>query len=131
MLVVDASAVIELLLGTRRGRAVMEAMETSETLHAPDILGVEIVSALRKLVRVAGLSGEAAEHALHTLDALGIEMYDPAPFLARMLQLSDTLTAYDASYVALAEVLDAPVLTCDKPMAASHGHRAAIRLVDE
>lgn len=63
------------------------------------------------------------------LGELGIERYDHQPLLARTLDLRHALTTYDALYVALAEALEAPLLTCDSRLAAAHGHQADVRLI--
>ena len=130
MLVVDASAVVELLLSTPVGTAVGAALLDGEpTLHAPELLGVEVVSVLRRLVRMNEITGDEAQDAVYYLGALGVEFYEHIPLLSRMLVLRDSLSAYDAAYVALAEALGAPLITCDSKLAAAHGHDARITLV--
>lgn len=128
-LVVDASAVVELLLTTAAGRGVAVELAGDQTLHAPELIGVEVVSVLRRLTWVGELSSDDAEQALVELDALGLELYEHGPLLRRALALREVLTAYDAVYVALAEALGAPLLTCDSKLAGSNGHVATIRLV--
>ncbi len=130
MLVIDASAVLELLLGTDVGRKVGQRLAAGQpTLHAPELLGVETVSVLRRLVRVGEISPREARQAIGDLEALGVESYEHLPLLPRMLALRNSLTAYDACYVALAEGLGAPLLTCDTKLAAAHGHRAKVSLI--
>ena len=130
MLVIDASAVVELLLSTPASAQVRSHLTAEHTLHAPELLGVEVVSVLRRLVRGGHITDHDAHAAVDTLSALGIETYEHQPFLRRCLELRESLTAYDALYVALAEALDAPLLTCDAKLARSTGHRATVQHVD-
>lgn len=129
MLVVDASAVVELLLRTALGHAVADAIRADHTLHAPELLGIEVTSVLRALIRTKEIDASVAEQALSDLRALGIECYEHLPLLPRVLSLRDNLTAYDAVYVALAEGVGAPLLTCDTKVASAPGHRAEVLLV--
>ena len=129
MLVVDASAVVELLLSTPVGAQVAARLGPDHTLHAPDLLGVEVVSVLRRLHRLDQLAAADSDRALVDLRALGIASYEHEPLLGRALALRDSLTAYDATYVALAEALGAPLLTCDRKLAGSSGHGADVVLV--
>lgn len=133
VLVVDASAVIELLLGTSLGRKVGEQLvgdgRGEHTLHAPELLGVEIASVLRRLRQADQLDEVSAMRVLSDLDALGVEMYAHQPLLSRALALYSNVTAYDAVYVALAEGLGADLLTCDAKLGRAIGHRAKVKVV--
>lgn len=129
MIVVDASALLELLLGTARAAQLgARALSPDQRLHAPHLLDVEIAQALRRLVRLEDIDAERAEHALEDLENLVIERHPHQELLARVWQLRESMTAYDGAYVALAEALDAPLLTCDAKLARSHGHGAKIEL---
>lgn len=129
MLVLDASSVIELILDTAVGASVRTHLDSTHSLHAPELLGLEVVSALRRLLLSGEIDQTDADTALDTLSALGVEWYDHEPFLARCLELRHHVTAYDAAYVSLAEVLNAPLLTSDGRLASSRGHRAQVLLV--
>jgi predicted nucleic acid-binding protein len=130
VIVLDASAALELLLATPDGARVAERVaDPLESLHSPHLLAVEVAQVLRRYVRTGVLDGSRAERALVDLDDLDVARYDHEPLLPRMWELRDDLTAYDATYVALAEVLAAPLLTLDERMADSPGHRATIELV--
>jgi predicted nucleic acid-binding protein len=130
MIVVDASAVTELLLQTERGAAVEERIyRKDDDLHAPHLLDVEILSALRRLVRDGEISAGRAGEALEDLSVLRIVRHAHAELLDRAWHLRKSLTAYDAMYVALAESLDAVLLTCDGPLAATPGHGVRIDLI--
>lgn len=106
------------------------ALAASERLHAPHLLDIEIAQALRRLVQRQEITARRAEQALADYAQLLIERHVHQPLLERIWQLRDALTAYDGAYVALAEALDAPLLTCDAKLARSHGHRATIELTE-
>ena len=114
MSVLDASAVVELLLGTERGRAVAARLADPQlSLDAPHLLDVEVAQALRRLVTAGDVEAETAEAALDDLLLLDIERHSHEWLLGRVWSRRENLTAYDAVYVALAEALDTTVLTCD------------------
>ncbi len=130
MIVLDASAVLELLLQTERAEAIASvAFAPTQRLHAPHLLDVEIAQVLRRLVQHKSLAPARAITALDDYSHLSIERHVHTPLLPRVFELRDSMTAYDGVYVALAEALDAPVLTCDARLARSHGHRVPITLI--
>jgi len=130
LIVIDASALVEILLRTGRADQLMErAFQGSEKMHAPQLLDVEITQVLRRLVRQKEITTARAEEALQDLADLVIERHGHQALVQRIWQLRDSLSAYDGAYVALAEALAAPLLTCDGKLAAVHGHRARIELV--
>lgn len=130
MIVIDASALLELLLQTRLASRLMErALTPSESLHAPHLLDIEIVHAMRRLVQRGEISVTRAEQALADFSKVLIMRHGHQPLTERIWQYRDSLTAYDGAYVALAEALDAPLLTCDAKLAHAHGHHAQIELV--
>lgn len=103
--------------------------DTGETLHAPHLLDLEVVQVLRRYHRFEDVSQQRGEQALMDLADLPIERYPHTVFLPRIWDLRNNLTAYDAAYVALAEALAAPLLTCDSKLANVRGNRALIELV--
>lgn len=130
MIVVDASAVLELLLQTSKAAAISGiALTEQERWHAPHLLDIEITQALRRLVQAKAIAAARAEQALSDLSQLVIERHEHLSLVARIWQLREAISAYDACYVALAEALDAPLLTCDGRLARAHGHAAQMRLV--
>ncbi len=130
MIVIDASALLEMLLQTPRADQLMErALEPSERMHAPHLLDVEVTQVLRRLAQRKEITAARAEQALDDLNNLVIERHEHQTLVRRIWQLRDSLTAYDGAYVALAEALDAPLLTCDAKLAGAHGHHAKIELV--
>ena len=130
MIVVDASAAVELLLGTARGAVIAEIFDPAESLHAPELIDLEIAQVLRRYERARILDAARAEAALRDFADLPIERYSHRLLLPRAWELRANLTIYDAVYVALAELLEAPLLTGDTSLNASQ-HRARIELVPE
>jgi predicted nucleic acid-binding protein len=129
MIVLDASAAIELLLRTARGEQVEGLIEDPDvTLHAPHLLDVEVAQVLRRLARAGTLSAKRASLALDTFAELRITRYEHTLVLKRVWALRDTLSAYDACYVALAEQLDARLVTFDAQLASAK-HRASVVLL--
>lgn len=130
MTVVDASALAELLLQTPLGERVERRVAgTPATLHVPHLVDAEVTQVLRRLVRAGELSTNRAESALADLAAMRIRRHGHVHLLTRVWQLRHNVTAYDALYLALAEALDAPLVTCDAPLSEAPGHRARIELV--
>lgn len=131
MIVIDASALLELLLGTDRAENVAaRALAPDERLHAPHLLDIEITQALRRLVQLEELTPPRAQQALDDHAAFAIERYAHQALLPRIWQLRESVSAYDGAYVALSEALNAPLLTCDSRLGRAHGHRARIEIVE-
>lgn len=101
----------------------------ADEIHAPFLLDTEVLSALRRLLRQKELDVERARAGLDWLFDLGIERHHSEELAWRAFALRNSLSAYDATYVAVAELLNAPLLTADARLARSHGHHARIELV--
>lgn len=130
MIVLDASAVVALLLNNPAGRRVAEAISSPAlSLHAPELLAIEVLLVLRRYVRLGALTRERGALAVEALGQLDVARYAHAELVPRVWALRSNLTAYDAAYIALAEALDAPLLTLDARLAAAPGHQAEIHLV--
>ena len=129
MIVVDASALLEVLLGTGRSAAVAARLFSGESLHAPHLLDLEVAQVLRRYERAGALSAARAGEALEDFESFAIERYAHLPFLRRIRALRANTTMYDACYLALAEVLDAPLLTADRRLSAVPGHHASVEVV--
>ena len=128
MIVVDASIIADLLLGLGPTAAIRERLfGRREPLHAPHIFDLEVLETLRKYRRDIG--EERLRIAVESLHHVPIERHAHEPLLRRVWQLRDNIRAYDASYVALAVLLGAPLVTRDGRLARSGGHGAAIELI--
>jgi predicted nucleic acid-binding protein len=130
VIVVDASAVLELLLRAGRADALEARLFGGETLHAPHLLDLEVAQVLRRYERAGELDSRRGREALEDLAGLRIERYPHHPFLARVWSLRANATGYDACYLALAEALDAPLLTRDRRLVGVPGCGARIELVE-
>jgi len=130
VIVLDTSAAIEWLLGRPGAQAVAGRLTNPDTaVHAPHLLTIETAQVLRRFVLAGALRAGRGEEALRDLDDLDVTLYDHGPFLPRIWRLRGNLTAYDAAYVALAEALDATLVTMDARIAAAPVHRATIDVV--
>lgn len=130
MIVIDASVMIELLLGTELGRRAGERVFEETSRHAPHLLDVEVAQVLRRYVSSKQLRAPRALEALADLADFPLTRHPHTVLLERVFELRDNLTAYDATYVALAEALDAKLLTCDRALAGAPRKRAKIELFD-
>ncbi len=130
MIVLDASALVELILDTPTGQIVAARIaDPAESLHAPHLADIEVVQALRRYVRDGDLDAKAAALALDDLRALDVQRHAHEPLLERVWELRQNLTAYDAVYVALTEVLDGVLLTCDGPLSRARALSGRVELV--
>lgn len=127
MVVADASAIVESLVGGTLAQE-LQARLGSEEIHAPFLLEVETLQALRRFARSDRLSEDRAAYARDDLDAMALVLYPHRPLMERIWDLRHAVTAYDACYVALAEALDAPLVTCDARLARAPGNDAKIEL---
>ena len=128
MIVVDASAVIDVLVPERADPTLTERLRGDGNLHAPHLVDVEVTHVLRRLVASGELSSDRASDARVDAAELRIQRYPHRPLLERAWELRNYLSVYDAVYVALAELLEAPLVTCDARLARASGHTAAIEL---
>jgi len=124
MIVVDTSALVAALTSYDVSDALPRRLGEAASLHCPHLVDSEVVQALRSLVLRGQLSPDRALDALSDFVALPIIRYPAVELIPRMWQLRDSLTAYDATFVALAETLDCPLVTCDARV--SNGQHAAV-----
>ena len=121
MLVVDTSAVLNALGGDPPSPGLVDRLERGGELGAPHLIDVELLHALRRQVRLGELGIDRATDIRADLADLALTRYPHEPLNDRIWELRENLTAYDASFVALAEILDAPLVTCDAALAAAPG----------
>ncbi len=112
-----------------RRQAVLDQLSAGDALYAPAHLDAAVVSALRGLAHRAPKLRDVVPDALRHLAHLPVRRMPLAPLLQRMWDLRANVTAYDAAYVALAEHLAAPLLTCDGKLAAATGPRCTFNLI--
>jgi predicted nucleic acid-binding protein len=130
MIVLDASAAVELFLGTSLGQAVARRIaDPAETLHGPHLLDLEVVQAFRHCTRTGRLTERRAAQALDDLLGLRLVRYPHEMLVERIWELRANVSAYDATYLALAEMLAAPLLTTDARLSRVPGTTAAIELL--
>ena len=123
MLVLDASACVSFLIGDDDADWVRARVRGESLLHAPALIDFEVASALR-LVKDRRRFAEAAED----LRDMRLERHPGDLLLPRIWELRGHLTAYDAAYVALAEALEAPLVTLDRRLARAGGHSASVEV---
>jgi predicted nucleic acid-binding protein len=128
VLVVDTSAVIAALAGRPPNDEVVDRMGGDGDLAAPHLLDVEFLHALRRLVLGRQLGEDRAADARDDFAALAIARYEHTLVADRVWELRHSLTACDATFVALAELLEAPLVTCDARLARAPGHSAMVEL---
>jgi predicted nucleic acid-binding protein len=130
VIVVDASAMLETLLRTpAANRVEARLLDPRETLHAPHLLDVEVAQVVRRYAAAGEIDAERGRQALVDLADFPLRRYAHDFLLPRVWELRSNLTAYDAVYVALAEALDATLLTRDRRLAGAAGHHARVEVV--
>lgn len=130
MIVLDASAAVDWLAQTSAAQRIEDRIfSRHQSLHAPELLDLEVAQVLRRLVREGAISASRAAGAIEDLLDLRITRYPHSVLLPRIWQLRHNLSAYDAAYVVLAEKLGATLLTRDAKLASAAGHTATIEVV--
>jgi len=127
VIVVDASAAVLALLNAGPARQILGA----QPLHVPHLIDSEVANSLRKGVASGDIRADHGWLALDSWRRLGMRRYPVPGLLQRIWELRDNLSAYDASYVALAEMLGCPLLTADRRLARAPGVRCAVTVVPD
>jgi predicted nucleic acid-binding protein len=118
------------VLQTTAGRTIAARIADPDVgLHVPHLADVEILQALRRYASSGKLSTTSALAALDEFRALDLQRHSHEPLLDRVWQLRENLSAYDAVYVALAEGLDAVLVTCDGRLARAPGMARRVELI--
>ena len=128
MLVVDSSAVLEALAARDPAPGLVEQLAEDGDLHAPHLIDTEVLHALRRMLLRGQISPDRAHDARTDFADLTLVRYPHEPLNDRVWELRESLAAYDATFIALAEALDAPLVTCDARLAAAPAHDARIEL---
>jgi predicted nucleic acid-binding protein len=130
VIVLDASVVIDWLIRSSAAQRIESRIfSRNQSLHAPELLDLEVAQVLRRLVREDTLSTSRAETAIEDLLEIRITRYPHSVLLPRIWQLRHNLSAYDAAYVVLAERLGATLLTRDARLASAPGHSATVEVM--
>jgi predicted nucleic acid-binding protein len=125
VIVLDASAAVAALVDAGPARRVVG----EDQVHIPHLADAEVASSLRRLVAAGTLAATDASAALQTWQRLGVMRYPMVGLLGRVWELRDTVSAYDATYVALAESLDCALVTADARLSRAVGPRCAVTVV--
>jgi predicted nucleic acid-binding protein len=128
LIVVDTSAVLSILLGRPEVPGLADRVRSDSDLHAPHLLDVEFQHALWRLARTGAISDDRASDARTDFAGMTVARYPHVPLADRMWELRHNMTAYDAAFVVLAEILAVPLITCDARLARAPGHRAAVEV---
>lgn len=129
MIVVDASVIVTALADDGADGDRVRTRLSGERLVAPHVLDVEAASAWRRLVSADHLDDRRAALAIEDLGDLPLKRVAHTHLMVRCWELRHNLTVYDAAYVALAEALDADLITADHKLAASPGPRCRIEVL--
>lgn len=129
MIVLDASAALEVLLRTPNGQDIQNRIfAQGESLHAPHLIDLEVAAVLRRYVIAGDMDVDRAGEALIDFADFPMQRYPHHPFVQRTWALRHNITVYDAVYVALAEALKAVLVTADGRLARSSGHDASVEI---
>ena len=129
-MVLDASGAVEFLLNTAAGKRLAARLaDDTVVIHVPHLIDLEIAQVLRRYTRHGTLDAQVGILALERWRSLGVQRYSHEPFLDRIWQLRDNVTAYDAIYVALAEALSTVLFTGDRKLVGTPGVNAAVQLI--
>lgn len=127
MIVLDASALVNLVVRSKDDDALRERVRDAE-LHAPHLVDIEVASGLRRLVAAGRMTADRATEACRDAALLLILRYPHVPLVERAWELRANLSIYDGVYIALAEMLEAPLVTCDRRLADVPGHGAVVEV---
>ena len=128
MIVVDTSAIIAALIGRPNVQGLTERIQSDGDLHAPHLVDVEFQHALWRLVVSGTISDDRAADARVDFAELAVVRYPHVSLAGRMWELRHNVTAYDAAFVALAEALEVPLVTCDARLARAPSHKASVEV---
>ncbi|MGH3579051.1 MAG: type II toxin-antitoxin system VapC family toxin [Mycobacterium sp.] len=128
MIVVDTSALIDAVLARPSKPGLLARLSEDGDLHAPHLIDVEILHALRRLALTKAVHEARLEDARSDINDIALTRYPLGQLADRVWGLRHRLTAYDAVFVALAEALEVPLITCDRRLARASGHDAHVEM---
>ena len=127
MIVADASVILEVLLNTTIGAKVEKQLFAArQTIHVPHLTDLEVLQVLRRYSRTSIVSGVRSRQVIEDYRDIPFNRYPHEVLLPRIWELRHNFTPCDAAYIALAEALDSPLMTCDRAFASTRGHRAKV-----
>jgi predicted nucleic acid-binding protein len=129
VIVLDASAAVELLGGTPTGKNVAGRLQGERLLHAPHLIDLEVLSALRRQAALDSIGEERTAQGLALFQNLRILRYPHYPYLERIWEHRNHFTVYDACYLALTESLNATLLTCDSALRSARLSRGEVEVL--
>ena len=116
--VLDASVVVELVLHTPSGSQIRRRLaDPAISLHSPEVVDLEVLNVIRRYVQANRMTPDRATAAVRSFSELDLQRHSHGPMLERIWERRSNLSAYDTAYVALAEILDGPLLTTDRRLA--------------
>jgi predicted nucleic acid-binding protein len=127
MIVLDTSALVEFLVGSDPAGDAVRAATKGQRLAAPHAIDLECAATLRGLVAGGKLPEGEGRRALDLLGRMNLRRYDHVPLLPRIWELRHNMWPYDAAFIALAETLDADLLTLDRKLTRTPGLRCTVR----
>lgn len=128
MIVIDSTAAIAALAVKRKDAALAQRLAIATELHAPQLLDVEVLHALRRLVAIGQMTSGRAQKVREDFAAMRVRRYPHEPLADRIWDLRQSLTPSDAAFIVLAEALEIPVVTCDPRLASTRGHAAEVEV---
>ncbi|MGH3633286.1 type II toxin-antitoxin system VapC family toxin [Mycobacterium sp.] len=128
MIVVDTSALIDAVLTRPPKPGLLARLSDDGDLHAPHLIDVEVLHALRRLALTRAVHEARLDDARTDIKDITLTRYPLGPLADRVWGLRHQLTAYDAVFVALAEALEVPLITCDRRLARAGGHHAHVEV---
>jgi predicted nucleic acid-binding protein len=129
VIILDASAVIEFLMRAEKVPVLSDALEKTDQIACPVILDLEVLNVLRRQVQEKVVTLPRSEEALELYGQLPLVRYPTSLVAEKIWALRNNFTSYDASYIALAEVLDVPIYTKDQKWKGKRGHGAEIHFI--
>ena len=129
MIILDASVAFELVSLTPLGLEIEARVVEESPPHAPHLLDIDVASSLRRHCALGACSRERAREALLDLNRMPLIRHPHHPLLPRIWELRQNFTAYDACYLALAEALNATLLTCDRALASARLFQGEVEVI--
>lgn len=129
MIVLDSSALVAIVFARNVWPEHKSAFAAAEAIAAPDYLMIEFMNAARRLSSLGQVDEKSALAGLHFVQRLAFHSFDTTGIAAEIWSLRYNFSAYDAGYLALAEILNAPLLTCDMRLRSAAAAHTMVQLI--